>query len=145
MLFCVHTGAPHSCIGDKALERIVCHSRHRYIPIIDSKCNFKSGDTLIRSRGMPEHMLSTLGSAFDIPVILHVLDVEIPELLGLDVLDGNNLLVDNVTNNLWNRTTTNKDLLRSEDIWDIKLRRKLDHLYVPLSTPIKLFYTMAQL
>ena len=44
-----------------------------------------------------------------------------------------------------NRITTNKDPLRFEDIWKIKHTRKDDHLYVPLSTPIQLFYTMAQL
>ena len=26
MIFCVHISAPYSCIGDKALGRIVCHS-----------------------------------------------------------------------------------------------------------------------
>ena len=63
--------------------------------------------------------------------------------LQLEVLDGNNLIVDNVTNRLWNRIIINKDPLRFEDIWKIKLIRKGDHLYVLLSTPIQLFYTMA--
>ena len=44
-------------------------------------------------------MLLTPGSILDISVILNVLDVNISPLLGLDVLDGNNLLVDNLTNN----------------------------------------------
>ena len=89
-------------------------------------------------------MLPTPGSTLGIPVILDVVDVEIQELLGLVVLDENNLLVDNVTNHLWSRIIANNDLLRFEHIWKIKLIRKGDHLYVPLSTSIQLFYTMEQ-
>ena len=94
---------------------------------------------------MVELMLPTSGSTLDIPFILDVVDVEIPPLLGLDVLEGNNLLVYNVANHLWNRIATNKDPLRFEDIWKIKLIKTVDHLYVPLSTLIQLFYTMTQL
>ena len=48
MLFCVDTGAPHSCIVNKALERIFRHSERRYISAIDSKRDFKFGNTLVR-------------------------------------------------------------------------------------------------
>ena len=34
--FCVDTGASNSCVGDKALEKIVLYSGRRSIPIIDS-------------------------------------------------------------------------------------------------------------
>ena len=66
-------------------------------------------------------MLPTTESALDIPVLLDVVDVEIPEILGLDVLYGNNFLFDNVTDQLWNCTITNKDPLRFEDTWKVKL------------------------
>ena len=49
---------------------------------------------------MVEQMLPTPVSTPDIPVILDIVDVEIPPLLGLDILDGKNLLFDNVTNHL---------------------------------------------
>ena len=78
ILFCVDTGATYSCIGDKALERIVRHSGRRSISISDSKRDFKFGGTLIRSRGMVEQMLPTRRSILDIPFILDVVDVEIP-------------------------------------------------------------------
>ena len=87
-------------------------------------------------------MLSTPESTLDIPVMLDVVDVEIPPLLGLEVLDGNNLLVDNGTNHLWNSIITNNDPLRFEDIWKIKLIRKGEHLYISLYTPIQLLCTM---
>ena len=92
MIFCFDTGVPHSSIEDKALERIVRHSRQRSIPIIDSKHGFKFGDTFVKSRGMIELTLSPPGSTLDIPVILDVVDVVISPLLGLDVLDVKNVL-----------------------------------------------------
>ena len=66
---------------------------------------------------MVELMLPTPGFTLDIPVILDVVEVEIPPLLGIDVLDGNKLLFDNVTSHLWSRIITNKNPLRFEDIW----------------------------
>ena len=99
-LICVDTGAPHFRVEDKALERISRHSARRSIPIIDCKREFKFGDTLVRSRDMVELMLPIPGSTLDILVILDVVDVEIPPLFGLIVLEGNNLLVDDLFNNL---------------------------------------------
>ena len=64
---------------------------------------------------MVELMLTTPVSALDIPVQHEFVAVEIPALLGLDVLDGNNLPYDIMTNNLWNRIITSKDSLRFED------------------------------
>ena len=90
-------------------------------------------------------MLPTPESTLDIPVILDVVDVEIPPLQGLDILDRNNLFVNNVINHLLNRIVTNKHPPRFEDIWKIKLTRKDDHLYVLLCTTIHLFITMAKL
>ena len=100
LLFCIVISALHSCIGDKALERIVCHSARRPNTIIDSKHDFIFGDTLVRSTGKVELILPKHGYTFDISVILDVVDVEISTLLGLKVQDGNNLLVDYVTNDL---------------------------------------------
>ena len=94
---------------------------------------------------MVELMLLTPGSTFEIPVMLDAQDFEIPPLLGLDVLDGNSFLVDNLTNHLWNRIINNRDPLRFEDMWRIKLISKGGQLYVPLSIPIQLFSTMENL
>ena len=68
----------------------------------------------VRSRGIVELILSTPGSVLEIPVILDVVDHEIPALLGLEFLYGNNLLVENVSNHLSNRIITNKDPLGLE-------------------------------
>ena len=61
-------------------------------------------------------MLPTSGSTLYIPALRDVADVEITALLGLYILDENNIFVDNVTNHLWNRIITNKDPFRFEDI-----------------------------
>ena len=62
-------------------------------------------------------MLPTPGSMLDIPVLLDVIYVEIPELQVQYVLDGNNHLVDIVTNYLLNCIVTHKDQLIFEGIW----------------------------
>ena len=61
------------------------------------------------------------------------------------MLDGNKVLIDKLTDHLWNRIITNKAFLRFEDIGEIILIGKGDQLYVPLSTPIQSFYIMEQL
>ena len=144
MLFSVDTGAPHSCIGNKALERTFHHSERIFISVIGSKRDFKFSETEERWRGMVEPLLPTPGSTLDISVILDVVDVEIPPMLGLDILDRNSLLFDHVTNHLWNCIITNKDPLRFEDIWKVKLTRMGGYLYVRLSTSIQQFDTIAQ-
>ena len=80
--------------------------------IIDSKHDFKFGDMLARSRGMVELMFTKPGFSLEILILLDVVDLEIQALLGLDVLDCNNLLFDNVTNHLWKGIIVNLDPLR---------------------------------
>ena len=65
---------------------------------------------------MVELMIPTPGSTPGIPVILDVLDVEIPPLQGLYVLDGNNPIVDKESNHLWSHIGSNMYALRFEDI-----------------------------
>ena len=89
--------------------------------------------------------VTTSAYTLDISVLFDVVEVVISALLGLDVLDKNNLVVDNVTKHLWNRKIANKDLFRIENVWKIKLYWKGDHLYVPISTPIQLLRTIEKL
>ena len=55
-------------------------------------------------------MSPTPGSTLEIPVLFHIVDVEIPALLRLDGLEGNNPLVNNVTNHFWNSVITKKSV-----------------------------------
>ena len=59
LVFCVDTGALHFCIRNEALERIVPHSGHNSIPVIDSKRGLKFDKKMVRSRGIIELMLPT--------------------------------------------------------------------------------------
>ena len=126
-------------------KRIIAHTGCTTIPITESERDFCFGDTVILSKGMVEIMLQTLATFYDIPVLPNVVDVNIRTLLGLDALDGNNLLIDNVTGHLWNRVIMSKQPLRYDDMREVKLIRKVHHLYVPLKAPLQFFYTTAQL
>ena len=84
--FCIT--APYSCIGNKALERVFHQSGRNSTPVINSQRDFEFEDTLIRSRELVELKIRTTGKALDIIVLLDVVDVEIPALLWLYVLDG---------------------------------------------------------
>ena len=134
MLFCVDNDEPYSCIGGNLLESIFCHSGPRSIPYIDSKHTCKLSCKLVRSIGIVEQMLPIPRSTLEIPVKVDVLDVEIPPLLGLDVLSGIALRMDDLASHLWSHIMTNKDPLRFEDIWRIKFISKGNHLYVSHST-----------
>ena len=88
---------------------------------------------------MFELILPTRKFTLAMPVILDVVDVKIPPLLGLNVVYGKNLLINNVNNHLGGRKITNMNPPRFEDIWKIKLIRKGEHLYVTLSTHINCY------
>ena len=60
---------------------------------------------------MVELMLPTHGSTPEISIIPYVVDVEISLLLEPGALDGNNPLLDNVINHIWNRIIINNDPL----------------------------------
>ena len=59
-------------------------------------------------------MIPTPRSTLDIPVIVDVVDVEIPAFTEQDVLDGNNPPVENAPSHLWNRIAINNGMLRFE-------------------------------
>ena len=124
MLFCIDTGASISCIGENALKRIITHTDRTANPIAESEHNFRLRYTVIRSKGMVELMLQTPATFCYIPILLDFVDVYIPAFLGLDALDGNNLLVDNVTGHLWNSVIISKQPLRYDYIWENEIETK---------------------
>ena len=103
MLFCINTGAPISCTGNQTLKRIVQLAGRKSIPMIESERDFLFGYTMIRSKCMIELILPTPESLRDILILMDVVDVDIPSLLGLDVLDFKNLIVDKITEHLCSR------------------------------------------
>ena len=77
--------------------------------------------------------------------MLDVVEVDIPALLGLDLLDGHGLVIDNVTNRLWKRIVVSYDPLKFIDELSMGLRRMNDHIYVQVHVPNCTFYTTQQL
>ena len=54
MLFCIDTGAPISCKGDKALKRIIYSVGCKSNLMIQSDRDFQFKNTVIKSKGMVE-------------------------------------------------------------------------------------------
>ena len=100
ILFCIGTGAAHSYIGDKALERIFCLPVHRTIPGKDFKRDFIFNGSFTRLIEMVELTLPTLQSTLDVFLLLDLVYVEIPTLLRHNDRDGNNSLIANAANHL---------------------------------------------
>ena len=64
-------------------------------------------------------------------VIMDKVSVNVPALLGLDVLDAESLYADNVTNRLVHRRVISRssDSMSVEDIWSVPLIR--NDTYIP--------------
>ena len=68
-------------------------------------------------------------------------------LLGLDILDGEQLYADNAANRLIHRQIDSRhsEPLKYPDFWSIPLDRFDNHLYAKMEFPYNAFYTTAQL
>ena len=145
--FCVDIGAPKSVIGLPTLNRILRYTGKRAIPTLTSTNSYRFGDVTVQSQGLVELVLATPNSFPDINVLMDIVPVNVPALLGLDVLDSQFLYADNVTNRLVNRQVLSKSngLLKYKDRWSVPLVREDNHLYARMVFPKHLFYTTAQL
>ena len=78
---------------------------------------------------------------------MDIVSVDVPALLGLDVLDGEGLYADNVTNRLVHRQVISRpgELLFYKDRWSVPLVRHDNHLCAKMRFPRSTFYTTAQL
>ena len=63
----------------------------------------------------------------------------------LDILDGYNLLADNVIYHLWHHIVTSESPLEVEDERAIPLKRIDTHMYARMSIPANTLYTTLQL
>ena len=99
--FCVDIGAPRSVIGTKTLNKILNKLSHRSMPKIPSGNSFRFGDMTVPSMGILELWLKVPSPRRPIPVLVDIVAVNVPALLGLDVLDSEQLYACNVTNQLF--------------------------------------------
>ena len=102
---------------------------------LKSSLKFKFGDGSFRSMGKVK-MHIQISKENSISFFADVIQAEIPLLLGLDVLDKEKLVVNNVKNEIWNYKQN----------WVHAITRKFDHCYVVWQSARKfMFYTKAEL
>lgn len=101
--FSVESGASHSVIGKSALKNID-HNFNIAKNINKSKLSFKLGYKIYSSLGTVTFMLSIPSTIKNIQVTFDVAKVNIPPLIGLDILDQNYLRVDDVNKKFASRT-----------------------------------------
>jgi len=145
--FCVDLGAPRSVIGKRQLDTILRKMDRQTIPRMPSTSSFRFGDTVVKSLGMVELALKTPAPRRPIAVLLDIVPVDVPALLGLDVLDAEALYADNVTNRLVHRSITSNrgGSQKYHDVWSVPLQRHDGHLYAKMSFPKSMFYTVKEL
>lgn len=144
--FCVDIGAPRSVVGRSYLSIVLQLIGEKSIPRMSSANYFRFGDTTVKSLGMIEIDLRVPSPRRSIPVLMDIVPVDIPALMGLDVLDSESLYADNVTNRLVHRFVLSSpgQAVRFQDVWHVPLLRYDGHLYAQMEFPTHTFYTSQQ-
>ena len=92
----IYAGIAKSVIGKKHMKRILDKLGRRSIPATQSNRVFCFGYVSTKSLGMIKLSIHASDNISSISILLDVVDVDVPALTGLDVLDGNFLVVDNM-------------------------------------------------
>ncbi|CAN8066076.1 unnamed protein product [Agarophyton chilense] len=101
--FCVDTGAPSSDIGLKELRRLATQYEKSLLRLKKSVKQFRFADVSFASLGCVEIPLAAPSGRPPIWVAFDVVAVDLPALLGLEILDPHALLPDNFSNSLRKR------------------------------------------
>lgn len=129
---CLDGGAEKSLIGlkqTKAYSRMV-GSKFKLGP---SCYSFKFGDLIETSLGRMEIRVPTPQSSF-LPIFVDVVDADVPLLIGLDILDQEKLVPDNVEN----------VLLSKDRGWKLPITRFQGHMFLKWE-PKRTLFTRAEL
>lgn len=86
--FCVDIGAPRSVIGRTKLNKLLRRLGVKRITRLSSNNSFRFGDVTVCSQGMIEIELKTPSHVAKIPVLMDIVPIDVPALVGFDVLDG---------------------------------------------------------
>lgn len=123
--FCLEIGAPRYVIGKRLHNHVLKLIGKKKIDLIESKHTFKFGRVTVSSRVITECELKTPRIIPSITVVMNAAPVDVPELLGLDVVDAESLYVENVTNRLVHRYFMSRwrNDLSYEDDWSIRITR----------------------
>lgn len=115
---CVDTGAQKSFCG-LAQARVYCLARNKPFYLTPSPYSFKFGDGVRTSVGRMEVRMR-VREGFYLPFQIDVVDADVPLLIGLDLLDLHQLIVDKVDNVLVSKSSG----------WKIPIARIHGHLFV---------------
>ena len=104
---------------------------------MQSTNRFRFGDMSVKSLEMVEIDLEVPSPRRSIPVLMDIVPVDVPALLGLDVLDSESLYADNVTNGLVQRVVLSKpgESFQFKEVRSIPLLRCDGHLYARMKFP----------
>lgn len=145
-MFCVDIGAPKSVIGITSLREIL---KEKEISLQNSASKFRFGNNVKHSLGST--VLELKPPVGNPPLIMAkcgVVNVDIPPLLGLDVLDKHCLVADTAENQLTKKTiieqTGTRPLYVIND-WKLPTFRRDSHVYVGMKVPPDALYTRQQL
>lgn len=145
--FCVENRAPGSVVGLKESRRIFNRSG-RSLKFSPSNRSFRFADSLYESLGLVTIPLETPPGIPTIGVSLDVISADVPELLGMDVMDNHSLTPCTMSNRLIRRKVLdNKIHSHSYTIgdWSVPLKRYEGHLYAHMSIPFLTFFSKPQL
>ena len=78
------------------------------------------------------------------PILLEIVSVDIPVLLGLELLDSECFYVDDQANRLFQRQVISKEVmpLQYVDLWWLALTKFDDHMYPNMKFPKSTFYNV---
>lgn len=135
-------------ISLKELRRFLDRSHKRMRPLKKSPMRFRFGDSECESLGQVRLPLATPSGLPNIYVTLDVIAIDIPALLGLDVMDELSLTPDTVTNRLVKRIIVGDDEQGDPcaiDEWSVPLIRTHGHIYALMGFPQLTFFSDSQL
>ena len=138
------TGAPRSVIGKKHMKRVLDKLGPKSIPAIRGSCVFRVGVVSTKSLCIIELAIQTPDHIPPISILLDAVEVDVPALICLNVLDRSFLMVDNISNRLWQRIVISNDPLDIVNKWCVPLIRDQHHMYVHGQVPTYTFYTTKQ-
>ena len=146
--FCVDIGAPKSVAGKREINRLLATLGNHHRQIRPSSNRFRFGDETFESLGKISLPLATPRGAPRILVDFDIVQADVPALLGMDVLDREELVADTVFHRLAHRAAYDIEDGRKMyvDFWFIPLKRSISrHVYAPVDPGIRTNFTRAQL
>lgn len=129
---CVDTGAQRSVVG-RNQAKAYCKSAGITFKTKPSAISFKFGDGIFDSLGKIPVRIPTPDGGF-LPLEIDVVKANIPMLIGLEVLDQNQLVADNLDN----------ELVSKRGKWSLPITRKNGHLFVEWDFA-EILYTKSEL